>query len=669
LTGSHELSRNKNVFLDHQNLAICSKRVVGLFPTRRSVQQALYELRDAGFPLNRVSVVVRDVQVHESRTASDRAVEIDPSPEGLHKRLGDPLESVASEGLTVGALSGGALGGLTGLLVGLGTLAIPGVGPVMLAGATATTIATTLAGSAIGAAAGSLLGALLSLGVSEDQARIYNQRVAQGDYLLIVDCVTEEVPIVETILHRRGIEEYQVYNIPHEAIESNYTTNIPVNIPVTHRSTARPIPTYSTVPGTVPNPVVNQDAGVDIGRSKHAIGIFSNRTDAESAVNDLRLAGFPLNQVSLVAENLPQPEFFAGIILRDRLDAMRLGVSAERARFYNNRLMSGEYVMAVSGTESEIRHAAIILNNRGIQELQMYDPTAITSTLPVDLPTTPNSIAEHSKPEGKTVVASPNPSTTTSQPELTTAPADYTLPTPSTSRLAPVLMNQKQIALGICSHLEMVETVLDSLQKSDFPIDRVSVIAKVPDQNNPLIRSNLRTYKNTSRQKRINNTSKNEENAETTISNLSRFLVGIGTFAIPGIGSVLVGGATATALVAMALSNGAMSTAMSGLTSAFVSLGISRSQAKAYNDRIIHGDYLILLEGNEDELHRVEVVLSCQDGQSWAIYDASLEHQASHSRGKPIYPDKASGIEHEYDRSLPVTIHPPQVTIIHHAEN
>jgi len=41
-------------------------------------------------------------------------------------------------------VTGGAVGGLTGLLVGLGALAIPGVGPVMLAGATATALATAL---------------------------------------------------------------------------------------------------------------------------------------------------------------------------------------------------------------------------------------------------------------------------------------------------------------------------------------------------------------------------------------------------------------------------------------------------------------------------------------------------------------------------------------------
>ncbi|BDI16740.1 hypothetical protein ANSO36C_25420 [Nostoc cf. commune SO-36] len=61
---------------------------------------------------------------------------------------------------------------MTGLLVGLGTLAIPGVGPVLAGGAVATALATTLAGGAIGAAAGGIVGALVGLGIPEDIARV-----------------------------------------------------------------------------------------------------------------------------------------------------------------------------------------------------------------------------------------------------------------------------------------------------------------------------------------------------------------------------------------------------------------------------------------------------------------------------------------------------------------
>jgi hypothetical protein len=120
----------------------------------------------------------------------------------------------ADEGAAAGVVSGGILGGLGGLLVGLGTLAIPGIGPIMLAGATATTIATTLAGASIGAVAGGFLGALIGLGIPEERARVYEDRVRRGHYLVIIDGTDAEIAQAEAILHRRGVEEYGVYDAP-----------------------------------------------------------------------------------------------------------------------------------------------------------------------------------------------------------------------------------------------------------------------------------------------------------------------------------------------------------------------------------------------------------------------------------------------------------------------
>lgn len=175
------------------------KRAVGVFPTRAEAESALTELRDSGFPMDRVSVVAKD----GDRTDDIAGVETT-----------DRIGNKADEGATKGALTGGALGGLTGLLVGLGALAIPGIGPVMLAGATATAIATTLSGTAIGAAAGGLIGALIGLGIPEERARVYNERVGRGEYLVMVEGSQDDVHRAEAILSRRGIQEWGIYNMP-----------------------------------------------------------------------------------------------------------------------------------------------------------------------------------------------------------------------------------------------------------------------------------------------------------------------------------------------------------------------------------------------------------------------------------------------------------------------
>ena len=175
------------------------RRAIGTFPTRRAAEQALHELKDSGFPMERVSVVAQDAD----RKGSIAGVS-----------TSDQADNKADDGAKAGALSGGALGGLTGLLVGIGALAIPGIGPIMLAGAAATALATTAAGTAIGAVAGTLLGGLIGMGIPEDRAKIYNDRVSAGEYLVMVDGTDAEIAHAQAILNHRGVEEWGVYEIP-----------------------------------------------------------------------------------------------------------------------------------------------------------------------------------------------------------------------------------------------------------------------------------------------------------------------------------------------------------------------------------------------------------------------------------------------------------------------
>lgn len=176
-----------------------SRRAIGTFPSRRAAENALHELKDSGFNMDHVSVIAKD---------SDGKGDI--AGAGVHDRA----DNKADDGAKVGAVSGGAVGGLTGLLVGIGALAIPGIGPIMLAGAAATALATTAAGGAIGAAAGGLLGGLVGLGVPEDRAKNYNDRVSAGEYLVIVDGAEAEIAKAQTVLSRRDIQDWGIYDIP-----------------------------------------------------------------------------------------------------------------------------------------------------------------------------------------------------------------------------------------------------------------------------------------------------------------------------------------------------------------------------------------------------------------------------------------------------------------------
>jgi uncharacterized membrane protein len=158
------------------------KTVVGLFENYTDADRAVSELNSRGFTRNEISVAARDSAMR------DRVV----------GTAGE--ERAVAESAGAGAVGGAVVGGLGGLLVGLGALAIPGVGPVIAAGTLATALGSTAAGAGIGAAAGGLIGALVGLGIPEDDAHFYAEGVKRGGVLVTVqasdDRATEALNIM-----------------------------------------------------------------------------------------------------------------------------------------------------------------------------------------------------------------------------------------------------------------------------------------------------------------------------------------------------------------------------------------------------------------------------------------------------------------------------------------
>jgi len=527
-------------------IGVHNKRGVGVFSHRRDAENALYELRNSGFPIDRVAVIKRDADRNDDIAGAE-----------VRENVGNK----ADEGATVGAVSGGVLGGLTGLLVGLGTLAIPGIGPIMLAGATATALATTLAGAGIGAAAGSLLGGLIGLGIPEERAKVYNERVERGDYLVIIDGTDTEIARAEEILRRQGIEEFEIFNRP------GVTTGTADYLPPTALATG------------VPN--------TGFGASKHAVGYFSHLRDAEAAVNGLRSAGFPLSQISLFHRDLSRREPFAGVNISDRFDPIRLGLPDARARFYNDRLNHGDYVVVVSGTDDDIHRAAGILSRHGIQQWEIYDPTVVSSTV------------------------------SSTQPGVIAAP-----------------LQRNKRAIGVFPHRRDAEAALNDLRNAGFPLSQVSLIAKDADGTHNIAGGgvNVNPAAGTATANKGNKADDGAKAGAATggaLGGLGGLLVGLGALAIPGVGPVIAGGAAATAL-ATTLAGGAIGAAAGGLAGGLVGLGIPEKRAKVYSDRINRGDYLVIVDGTEDEVRRAEPILKRHGIQEFDIFDAADTHGVHH---------------------------------------
>lgn len=143
-----------------------NKSVFGIYATAEAAERAVNTLIKDGFPSQDVSVLMPD-----QRSTREFA---------HHK------DTKAPEGATAGATAGGVVGGTLGVLIGLGALAVPGVGPLLAAGP----IVAGLAGLGAGGAVGGLIGAMVGMGIPEYEARRYEGRVKDGGILLSVHCET-----------------------------------------------------------------------------------------------------------------------------------------------------------------------------------------------------------------------------------------------------------------------------------------------------------------------------------------------------------------------------------------------------------------------------------------------------------------------------------------------
>ena len=118
--------------------------------------------------------------------------------------LGHEKHTKAPEGAATGAGTGGIVGGALGWLAGIGTLAIPGVGPFIAAGP----ILAALGGAAVGATVGGLTGALVGLGIPEYEVKRYEGKIASGNILISVHCGDrEESRRVKDVFQRAGAED------------------------------------------------------------------------------------------------------------------------------------------------------------------------------------------------------------------------------------------------------------------------------------------------------------------------------------------------------------------------------------------------------------------------------------------------------------------------------
>jgi len=152
--------------------------IAGVFETKARAEQAIADLRAAGFEDSKIGMVYRNA-------------------EGKTIKTGAADDTYADEGAAIGAVAGAA----GGAAIGAGILAgvIPVIGPVLALG----TLGTILANAAGGAAIAGIAGALVGWGIPEEDASFYENEVQSGRYLVTVEANGREAE-ARAILHRTG---------------------------------------------------------------------------------------------------------------------------------------------------------------------------------------------------------------------------------------------------------------------------------------------------------------------------------------------------------------------------------------------------------------------------------------------------------------------------------
>jgi hypothetical protein len=150
--------------------AMSNECVVAVYDSFERARDAVQALDESHFPADQVSLVTHSV-----------AEEGIPDEELQH---GDKAE--------LNAAKGAGMGGLFGALLGAPLLAVPGVGPVLIAG--------PLAMGLTGAIVGGFLGSMSGWGVHDNHLRNYESKVAEGALLVIANGDPQQVASAERIL-------------------------------------------------------------------------------------------------------------------------------------------------------------------------------------------------------------------------------------------------------------------------------------------------------------------------------------------------------------------------------------------------------------------------------------------------------------------------------------
>lgn len=157
-----------------------NRTLVGIFDNYSSAENATHKIKDTGLTTNDISIVTKETQTDTSVQAG-----------------------AINDNISDGVVTGTVLGGVAGVLLGIGTVVMPGLGVIAAAG--------PIVGLLSGAVTGGVVGGLIDLGIPEDDSQTYENEIKGGKTLLTMKCSEDDIDKISTILRTCGASKVSTH--------------------------------------------------------------------------------------------------------------------------------------------------------------------------------------------------------------------------------------------------------------------------------------------------------------------------------------------------------------------------------------------------------------------------------------------------------------------------
>jgi hypothetical protein len=145
--------------------------VVAIYASHPEAEEALKKLQQAGFDMKKLSIVGKDYHTEENVVG--------------YYNAGDRMKRWGK--------SGAFWGGVWGLLLGSAFFAIPGIGPVLVAGPLVAWMVGALEGAVVVGGLSAVGAGLYSIGIPKDSIVDYETAIKSDKFLVVAHGTAEEV--------------------------------------------------------------------------------------------------------------------------------------------------------------------------------------------------------------------------------------------------------------------------------------------------------------------------------------------------------------------------------------------------------------------------------------------------------------------------------------------